>query len=113
MKQELLKPVLFAILLGSSLAYAAAGKVMITSPMEGAMVGTKDKIVLKFEADPGPEGDHLHLNVDGKRVEVIRALKGTTEAGPLSPGKHQLCLAINTKGHVPTGTEGCVSVTAQ
>jgi hypothetical protein len=110
MKKEMLKPVLFTVLLGSCLAYAAGGKVTISSPMEGAMVSAKDKIVLEYEAEPGPEGDHLHLNVDGKRVDVIRQLKGTTETGPLTPGNHHLCLAINTKAHVPTGTEGCVNV---
>jgi hypothetical protein len=28
----------------------------------------------------------------------------------LSPGKHQICLAVNTKGHVPTGVEECINV---
>jgi sulfur carrier protein ThiS len=113
MKAKMLKPVIFSILLGSGIAYAAGGKVTISAPMEGAMVGTKDKIAVKYEADPGPDGDHLHLNVDGKRIEVLRPLKGSAEAGPLSAGKHQICIAINTKAHVPTGTEGCVNVTAK
>ncbi|HLP97097.1 MAG TPA: hypothetical protein VK149_01495 [Sideroxyarcus sp.] len=113
MKNTMLKPALFAILLGSGVAFAATGKVSITSPMEGAMVNSKDKVELKYEADPGSEGDHLHLNVDGKRMDVIHQLKGSTWAGPLSPGKHQLCLAVNTKGHVPTGAAGCVNVTAK
>jgi hypothetical protein len=28
----------------------------------------------------------------------------------LSPGKHHICLAVNTKGHVPTGVEECINV---
>lgn len=54
---------------------------------------------------------YLHLNVDGKRVEVIHQLKGEAVVDPLPSGKHHICLAVNTKAHVPTGTEGCVDVT--
>ena len=113
MSNKILKPVLFAFLFGSSMAFAAAGKVTITSPMDGSMVGSKDKVMVNYEAVPGPGGDHLHLNVDGKRVDVIHQLKGTAEAGPLPPGKHQICLAVNTKGHVPTGVEGCINITSK
>jgi hypothetical protein len=113
MNTKIMNATIFAILLGSSMAYAASGKVTISSPADGAMVGSKDTIKLSYEAVPGPDGDHLHLNVDGKRVDVIHQLKGTAEVGPLAPGKHQICLAVNTKGHVPTGVEGCVNVTSK
>ena len=95
------------------MVFAAGGKVTITSPADGAMAGSGDKIKLSYEVVPGPEGDHLHLNVDGKRVDVLRQLKGNTEIDPLAPGKHQICLAVNTKAHVPTGVEGCVNVTSK
>jgi len=101
---------IFALLLGSSGAFAAEGKVTIISVMP-ANIYAKDKITLNYEAVPGPEGDHLHLNVDGKRVDVIHQLKGTAMVDPLPTGKHHICLAVNTKAHVPTGVEGCVDVT--
>ncbi len=102
-----------ALLLAAAGAFAAdgapSGKVTILSvtPKEPY---AKDKIALKYEAVAGPEGDHLHLNVDGKRVEVIHELNGTAMVGPLKSGNHHICLAINTKAHVPTGVESCVDV---
>ncbi|SPJ16928.1 conserved exported hypothetical protein [Burkholderiales bacterium] len=113
MKSKIVKTVIFAFLLASNMAFAASGKVTISSPADGAMVNSKDAIKVTYEAVPGPDGDHLHLNVDGKRVDVIHQLKGTAEVPPLAPGKHQICLAVNTTGHVPTGVEGCVNVTSK
>lgn len=105
-----LTPVILAFLLSSSGAYAVEGRVVISSPQNGATVNQHDKVTLNYEATPGPDGDHLHLNVDGKRVDVIHPMKGTAEVGMLPPGKHHLCLAVNTRGHVPTGAEGCTDV---
>ena len=112
MNKKILKTTIFVFLFGSSMAFAASGKITITSPTEGAMVGSGEKIKLSYEVDPGPEGDHTHLNVDGKRVDVLRQLKGTTEIDPLAPGKHQICIVVNTRGHVPTGVEKCVNITS-
>ncbi len=102
-------PVLLAGLFACGGALAAEGKVTISSVMPKD-VYSNDKITLTYAADPGPTGDHLHLNVDGKRVDVIRQLKGTATVDPLPPGKHHICLAVNTKAHVPTGVESCVDV---
>ncbi len=102
-----------ALLLGSSIAFSATGSVTIMSPADGSSASSKETIKLNYEADVGTEGDHLHLNVDGKRVDVIHQLKGTADVGPLAPGKHQVCLAVNTKSHVPTGVEKCISVTSK
>ena len=104
---------LSALLIGSGSAYAAEGKVVILSPADGATVDSYYSFKLKYEAEPGPNGDHLHLNIDGKRVDIIRQLKGNVEVGPLPVGKHEVCLAVNTKAHVPTGVEKCISVTSQ
>lgn len=104
---------LIALLIGCGSAYAAEGKVTISSPVDGATVDSYYSFKLKYEAEPGPNGDHLHLNVDGKRVDIIRRLKGDVEVGPLPVGKHEVCLAVNTKAHVPTGVENCINVTSQ
>jgi hypothetical protein len=105
--------VIFAVLLAAGTALAAEGQVTITSPADGATVSSTSQINLSYQAVLGPDGDHLHLNVDGARVDVLRQTSGTTEVGPLSPGKHEICLAVNTASHVPTGVQGCVNVTAQ
>ncbi|HEY5994062.1 MAG TPA: hypothetical protein VIU46_05615 [Gallionellaceae bacterium] len=110
MNTRTLVSLIFASLFACGSALAAQGKVTISSVVPKEPYA-KDKITLTYEADPGTEGNHLHLNVDGKRVDVIRQLKGTTTLGPLSSGKHHICLAVNTEGHTPTGVESCVDVT--
>lgn len=113
MNNKIMMPTFVACLFISSMAFAASGNVTITSPADGTTVSSNDKIKLSYEADPGPEGDHLHLNVDGKRIDVLRQLKGGTEIDALAPGKHQICILVNTKSHVPVGIEKCISVTAK
>ena len=113
MNSRILVPAFFALLMGSGSVLAAEGKVTISSPMNGAMVSSHDTVELSYEAVPGPDGDHLHLNLDGKRVDVIHQLKGMAKVGMLDPGKHHICLAVNTKGHVPTGAEACIDVTSK
>ena len=113
MNSNVLKSMVFAFLLGANLAFAETGKITIISPADGAMVDSYYRTEVKYEAIPGTDGDHLHLNVDGKRVDVIHQLKGTAMVDVLPPGKHRICLAVNTKGHVPTGVEGCINVTSK
>lgn len=111
--KKILSSLIFIFALGANLAFAESGKVTIIAPMDGATVDSHNKTELKYEAIPGPDGDHLHLNVDGKRVDVIHPLKGSTMVDALPPGKHRICLAVNTKAHVPTGVEGCINVTSK
>ncbi len=110
MNQRIVIPFAVALLYGAATAFAADAKVTITSvtPKEPY---AKDKISLQYEATVAQSGNHLHLNVDGKRVDVIRELKGTATVDPLPSGKHHICLAENTASHVPTGVEQCVDVT--
>jgi hypothetical protein len=113
MNNHPLASVLLAMLFGTAPAHAVNGEIVISSPANGATVQAGKQFKLSYMADPGDEGDHLHLNVDGKRIDVIRQLKGTIEIDGLSPGQHRLCLLVNTKGHVPTGAETCIGITAQ
>jgi hypothetical protein len=113
MNTKILAPALLALLFCSASATAAEGMVTISSPPDGATFGSGDRIVLTYDAIPGPNGDHLHLNVDGKRMDVIHRLKGTEEVDPLPAGKHHICLAINTSAHIPTGVEKCIDVTVK
>jgi hypothetical protein len=111
MTTKILATLLLSLLCG--LAYAADGKIMISSPANGAMVATKGMVPVVYDAMLGPNGDHLHLYVDGKRVDVLRQLKGSAELDALPAGKHHVCLTENTKSHAPTGLETCVDITAQ
>lgn len=106
-------PFLVAFLTASGGAYAAGASVTITRPMNDAMVSTRDNVELSYEAVPGPDGDHLHLYLDGKRIDILHPMKGTATVGMLDPGKHKICLTVNTRSHAPTGAEACVEVTAK
>ena len=113
MNNKILTPVFFAFLLVSANVLAAESKVTISSPANGTMVSKNTSVELSYEAVPGPEGDHLHLYLDGKRVDVLHPMKGKADVGMLDPGKHQICLTVNTRGHVPTGAEACIDVTSK
>jgi len=111
MSIKMLAPLLLALLWGQ--ACAADGSIAISSPANGAMVSAKTKVPVTYAATLGATGDHLHLYVDGKRVDVLRQTKGTAELDELPAGKHHVCLTVNTSSHAPTGVESCVDVTAQ
>jgi hypothetical protein len=113
MHTKILVSALAAFLLISAAAFAADGKVTISSPSNGATLNASDKVMVTYDALLGPTGDHLHLYLDGKRIDVLRQAKGSTEVGTLSPGKHHICVEENTKAHVSTGVEGCVDVTVK
>ncbi|MBU0622893.1 MAG: emp24/gp25L/p24 family protein [Gammaproteobacteria bacterium] len=111
MKTGLLIPLFLALAYGQTLA--ADGNITINSPANGALVSADSKVSVNYEAMLGPKGDHMHLYVDGKRIEVLRQLKGNFELDALNPGKHKICLTENTKWHMSTGMENCVEVIAQ
>jgi hypothetical protein len=102
-----------AFLLVSTAALAAEGKVTFLAPADGAVVNTKDKVTVSYEADLGTKGNHLHFYLDGHRVDVLRQTKGTTDVSITKAGKHELCLEIETSWHFSTGVRQCISVTAQ
>ena len=113
MKNKLFNITALVLIFGTNVTSAASGRVTIFTPMDGAIISTKDAIKLNYEADAGKSGDHLHLNVDGQLKEIITNLKGTAQLSPLAPGKHKICLAVSTKGHSTTGTESCLNVIAE
>ena len=113
MNSRFLFPALAAFLLVSSPLFADDGKVTFLSPANGAIVSANDKISVSYEAVLGPKGNHLHLYLDGKRLDVLRETKGSAEVGTLSPGKHHICITINTSWHFSTGVEGCIDVTSK
>jgi hypothetical protein len=94
-------------------AFAAEGSIAINSPSNGAIVSAQYKVPVNYEATLGSNGDHLHLYVDGKRVDVLRQIKGSAEFDASPAGKHHICMTENMKSHAPTGVEKCVDVTSQ
>ncbi|MBT9612246.1 MAG: hypothetical protein IV108_03150 [Burkholderiales bacterium] len=89
------------------------GKVLITSPADGATLDALDENRLVYEVDPGPRGDHVHIYFDNKEVGILRKLKGSFLLEAPSPGKHGLCVKVVNKAHVPVGIEQCIQVTVK
>jgi hypothetical protein len=111
MNIKILAPLLLVLFCGQALA--TEGKITINSPARGALISADSKLAVNYEATLGPKGDHLHLYVDDKRIDVLRQLKGSYDIDALPPGKHKICLTENTKWHMSTGLENCVDVVAQ
>lgn len=87
------------------------GKVVITSPANGATLDAMDENRLVYDVEPGPRGDHVHVYVDNKEVGILRQLKGSYLFESLASGKRDICVKVVNKAHVPVGTEKCVQVT--
>lgn len=89
------------------------GKVLITSPADGATLDAMDENRLVYAVDPGPRGDHVHVYVDNKEVGILRKLKGDYLLEALSSGKRNICIKVVNKAHVPVGIEECIKVTVK
>ena len=107
MKKTLALGALFVSLGLVSTAYAQ-GSVKILSPADGAKLDAFEQNRISYEVVPGPKADHVHLYVDGKEVAILRELKGSHTLETLSPGKHELCVKVVNKAHVPIGVEQCI-----
>jgi hypothetical protein len=89
------------------------GKVLITSPADGASLDALDENRLVYEVDPGPRGDHVHIYLDNREVGILRKLKGSYLLETPSSGKHGICVKVVNKAHVPVGIEQCIQVTVK
>jgi len=114
MNTRIITPVLISLFLAcSGTAYAEAGKITISAPEDGSSVAQNEKVEITYEVKLGPNGDHVHLYLDDKRVDVLRQLKGKAEVGMIPSGKHRICLTENSSGHVPTGPKACIDINSK
>ncbi len=97
----------------ASLASAAEPSVTITSPTNGEKLDAMAQTRVAYEVVPGPNGDHVHLYVDGKEVAILRQLKGAHTLETMSTGAHDICIKVVNKAHTPIGVEKCVKVDVQ
>jgi hypothetical protein len=108
--KHVLRILALGFLLGVPATVLGQGKVLITSPAEGATLDALDENRLVYEVDPGPRGDHVHVYVDGKEVGILRKLKGSYLLETPAAGKHDICVKVVNKAHVPVGIERCIQV---
>jgi hypothetical protein len=94
-------------------AKAEEAKVTILAPASGAKVQAGQPVALEYRVVPGPQGDHVHVYVDGTEVAVVKQLEGSYQVAPLEAGPHELAIKIVNRGHVPIGVESSVKVEAR
>ena len=94
-------------------ANAEVGTVKILAPTENALLDSDEEYPLNYEIVLGKGDDHFHVWVDDKKSPAQRTTKGTYTLPILSPGKHVIYIKIVDKGHVPTGPEQTIHVTAR
>jgi hypothetical protein len=87
--------------------------IKILSPANHAQLDAGEEYPLKYEVIPGPGGDHFHVWVDDDRGPGVHDAKGTYMLPKLSPGTHTITIKVVDKGHVPTGPEQSITVTAK
>lgn len=105
-----LSRVAFLLLFVSSVALAAEGSVVISSPKNGVTLDAMSENAITYAIVPGPRGDHSHLYVDGEEVGILRKLKGSYTLPTLAPGERTLCIKVVNKNHTPIGIEQCIKV---
>lgn len=86
------------------------GSVIISSPQSGATLSSRQPVMLDYSVDPGPKGDHVHVYVNGREVDVVRRLKGRHNVGSLPPGSYEIAIKVVNRIHVPIGVEASVKV---
>lgn len=94
-------------------AMAAEGSITIDSPKDGAKLDAMNQNKLVYAVVPGPGGDHVHVYVDGKETGILRQLKGSYTLETLAAGKHEICIKVANKAHVPIGLQRCVTVSVE
>ncbi len=89
---------------------AAPASVVITTPADHATLTHNQRVTVTFHANPGTEGDHVHIYLDGKRVAVLLQLDGVYDLGPLPSGKHEIGVQLSTADHQELGIGKTVTV---
>ncbi len=84
--------------------------VVISAPMDGAVLPANQPIKVTYQAVPGPKSNHVHAYVDGELVAILRQLSGDYEIKNLNPGKHKISIAIVTKDYQLIGTGKQITV---
>ncbi len=97
-----------------SAAATSVSSVKIFSPADGSQLDAGEEYSLDYAVElKGSQDDHFHVWIDGKRGGPVHALKGSYTLPSLSLGEHEIAIKIVDKGHVPTGPQQSIRVTAK
>ena len=90
-----------------------AASVKILSPANNERLDAGEEYPLNYEVTPGPRGDHFHVWVDKDRGPGVHDSKGIYNLPKLTPGQHVITIKVVGKGHVPTGPQQSINVSAK
>ena len=96
-----------------AMADDSKASVTILAPKDGAVISSKEDIIIEYEMTPGPLGDHVHFYVDGGNAGLMRKNKGSFNMTKLGPGERELTVKLVNKIHVPIGVEASVKITVK
>ncbi len=85
------------------------GKVVILKPQNGAVVKSRSVRVVFDVPDKGSTGDHLHIYMDGRCLNMIKAGDSYVVTS-MRDGKHRIELRLVDKDHFEYGPKASVEV---
>ncbi len=88
-----------SFLMAGASAAGDGGKVVITSPEDGAVIKGRTVDVLIELRDRGRRGNHVHIYMDGRLIKPLYGDKVSYTFSGLAPGTHTISVRIATKGH--------------
>ncbi|MCU7843852.1 MAG: sulfur globule family protein [Candidatus Thiodiazotropha sp. (ex Monitilora ramsayi)] len=89
---------------------SSKGSVKILNPKPNEVVSSRVPLVVKYDVDPGPRGDHVHVYLNGREVAILRQLKGEHNLGRVRPGAYEVAIKVVNRQHVPIGIEQSVAI---
>jgi hypothetical protein len=90
------------------------GKLAITSPADGATVSAPFALTWHSPVPLGPTDsgkDHVHVYVDGHENDYTVVGGTRFQVKDLSPGRHEVGIALQHADHSPVGPEDSIHVT--
>jgi hypothetical protein len=98
---------------GSSAGGGNVTSVSITSPQDGAKVGSSFPLTFRSSVPIGAletGEDHVHVVVDGNTDDFTVVTSRQTMVTSLSPGRHTIGITLQHADHSPAGAQDQVTV---
>ena len=95
---------------------AETGSVTILAPKDGAVLASGTGVKLTYNVHLSPNGNHLHIYVDGNSPIIDRDVSGcpcSLTLPTLAPGPHQVAVKEATVIHHLTGVQSTVKFTVK
>mgnify|MGYP006418038269 FL=1 len=95
--------------MGDKKTMKTRGKVVILKPADGAVIHSRNLKVEFDIPDRGSRGNHLHIYLDGRCLNMIRSGKSYHISG-LKEGAHKIDLRLVDKDHLEYGPQAVTNI---